>query len=90
MKEELSLHVVLHPYYGALPVMPHPMDCTSRGAALLPVVPCWLPASLAHALGGQDPAGKAWLSGEEAINLGKLEKSSKEETAEPAAPPLLC
>lgn len=77
MKEGLSLHVVLHPYCGALPVMPHPMDCTSRGSAFLLAVLCWLPASLAHALGRQDPAGKAWLSGEEAINLVKLEKSSK-------------
>lgn len=49
----------------------------------------WRPCEK-QALGRQDPAGKVWLSVEEAINLWKLENSSKEETPEPAAPPLLC
>lgn len=49
----------------------------------------WRPCEK-QALGRQDPAGKVWLSVEEAINLWKLENSSKEETLEHAAPPLLC
>lgn len=47
-------------------------------------------AAKKQALGKQDPAGKVWLSVEEVINLWKLENSGKEETPEPAAPPLLC
>lgn len=67
-------------------VMPHLLDCVSQEAAIPPV-----PASsLGHISGRQDPARKAWLSEAEAVNLRKLEQSSKEETAEVPWSALLC
>lgn len=62
----------------------HPVGASSHRAKRE-----WRPCKK-QASGRQDPAGKVWLSVEEAINLWELENSSKEEMLEAAAPPLPC